>query len=218
VEPAIQTKLTNCQTTAPRELTPDEIKKKYGKKAYENYLKQEAQLNAAGKHAMYMDQDEDIYGDRCGALLETLVTGSGEIDGTGYNCSNPYQRKAFDKLMQSMQPTPMCETEVFPRSFTFHRGRLVMLGIHLADSYEFILEDVTNRLGVSPTETRIPYQNAFGAKWDAATSIWTTDKLTAHLSHDNNPAKPTPSWFTVSDLQWREEQRANAPSRPNPLD
>src|ERR1035441_1158816 len=69
-EPAMQAKLNDSLATAPRELRSEDIKQRYGRKAYEKYQKQEAQLQAIGKHAQVMDKDPDVYGDRCGALVD----------------------------------------------------------------------------------------------------------------------------------------------------
>jgi hypothetical protein len=48
-EPSIRVKVTACHTDAPRALTTDEIKSRYGRKAAERYIKEQAGLSALGK-------------------------------------------------------------------------------------------------------------------------------------------------------------------------
>jgi hypothetical protein len=79
-EPSLQAKLVGCQATAPRELTPEEIKKLYGRRVYDRYIKEEAQYQAQGKRAQYLDQDPDAYSRKCGALVDALAKGNGEIN------------------------------------------------------------------------------------------------------------------------------------------
>src|SRR5438045_1938315 len=72
LEPLLQPKLADCQATAPRELTPEEIKKRYGRKVLSE---------AEKKHQVLLDTDPDAYGDRCAALMDALLRGSGHING-----------------------------------------------------------------------------------------------------------------------------------------
>jgi hypothetical protein len=43
LEPSLQAKVTDCQASAARPLTSEEIIKRYGRKRYEQYEKQEAE-------------------------------------------------------------------------------------------------------------------------------------------------------------------------------
>jgi hypothetical protein len=87
-EPVIQAKLRECQANVPKELTADEIKKRFGKKGYEDYLRRVSANDTAygghpPSHIAIMDKDADLYGESCGSVIDAMVNGTGRIDGIG---------------------------------------------------------------------------------------------------------------------------------------
>jgi hypothetical protein len=224
-EPAMQAKLNDCLATAPHELTPEEIKQRYGRKIYEKYQKQELQTQANGKHEQVMDKDPDVYGDKCGALVDALVKGDGWIDGNGYDILNKYElnllRRSMSHDLRSSLNTPLPhypEININDRHFTFRNGVLVALSMTLAAEYLAVREDVTKRLGVTPTEAEVPYHNAYGARWNQVIAVWDNEKLHAELSQDDNPAKPSLPRLSVETQEIHQKYLANLKNAPSPLD
>jgi hypothetical protein len=227
-EPTLQAKVTDCQVNAPRELTPEEIRQRYGRRTYEQFQKQAAQYgSSSGTHLAAMDKDPDTYGDKCGALLDALVNGDGLIDGTGYMPNNQYSMNLFKRqlseqnIYRSMELTKASikrETNRYDRYFRFQNGLLISLSMSVAATYDSLLEDITKRLGVSPVETAVPYHNAFGARWDKLIAAWDNDKLHAELVQDNNPAEPSLPHVTVQTRTLHLKHLEDKKNGPSPLD
>lgn len=217
-EPALKAKLTNCQDNAPRELTDDELRRQFGRKAAENFARQEAQLNAQGQHMRHLNRDPDVYGDQCGGLLSALVSGLGQIDGNGYDLINPYRMKLTHRAISEKDMTLMPRPVSNDRWFVFDKGLLVSLAMNLDVIYDTVRADVSSRLGVSPIETRIPFHNAFGAQWEAVTSTWNTVTLHAELTQDHNPGKPSLPRLGVSDKAWESTHASSRAAPASSLD
>ena len=171
-----------------------------------------------------MDKDPDVYGDKCGALVDALVKGDGGIDGNGYDILNKYElnllRRSMSHDLRSSLSTPLPplrEINENGRQFTFRNGLLVALSMTLAVEYLAVREDVTMRLGVTPTEAEVPYHNAYGARWNEVIAVWNNEKLHAELTQDDNPAKPSPR-LSVETQEIHQKYLANLKNAPSPLD
>jgi hypothetical protein len=104
------------------------------------------------------------------------------------------------------------------RDFYFDNGVLSALRIRITADYSVVRDDVTSRLGISPTEVTVPYQNAFGAKWNDITAIWDTTQLHVKLSQGSNPSHPTLPSLLVQSRAAYNELVEREKSQPKPLD
>src|SRR6266700_5061505 len=126
-EPALQKKLVECQATAPQDLTPEEVIKRYGRKV---------EANAEKNHQVLLDKDPDVYGDKCGALINALVNGKGHLFGNGYEPNNPYANKLTSRHIDDPKGHPWLQTLVEDgREFYFDKGYLSALHLQLAADY-----------------------------------------------------------------------------------
>jgi hypothetical protein len=146
-EPTLTTLVAGCKNDVPRLLTDDEVLRKYGKKEFAKIQRAEADAVAKASHIVgYYDQDPDAYGDKCAAILTIVATGSGTIDGQGYELANKYaealRKRQTDALTDfrhiasySSIPSPLNSYD--PRMFTFDKGVL--------DHFFFLVYAITRR-------------------------------------------------------------------------
>jgi hypothetical protein len=229
-EPVIQKKLDDCRTNVPRELTPDEIKQRYGKKALQDFLRASQAQGNATSHIAIMSRDPDLYDEDCGPVIDALVHGNGHINGVGFEAHSDYWWKiekrseampiisAERMTLESGSLANERQIDLKGRHFSFEQGLLASFSVKLSDNLVTIRDDVTMRVGGSPTGLSIPMHNGFGATWDDITYIWDTDPIHVRLDQKNNPADPTlPSLFVESHSLYLE-QEAKRKAAPNPLD
>ncbi len=219
-EPAIDAKVKDCQANPPRALTPDEIGNRYGRKVYNRYMKEQAQLSSQGKHEVLFDKDPDAYGDKCGALIDMLENRRAHIKGNGYDTLNPYSIKMDDEFLKGERASipPMPEVDLSNREFYFDKGELISLILSIAADYESVRKDVTSRVGVEPEEMSVPYHNAFGAHWEDITAVWDTTTLHIELSQEGNPAKPSLPHVLVQTQELNQRNLKRRQAEPKPLD
>lgn len=219
LEPSLQAKVTDCQATAPRPLTSEEIIKRYGRKRYEQYEKQEAERRKQGQSSEVMDQDMDVYGDKCAALLDALVKGSGSICGNGYNPGNSYAESLLNRPVLDPRGHPLPHVEISDgRGFNFKNGTLSALSLDVAADFGSVRDDVTSRLGIAPKEASVPYQNAFGARWQNRIDMWDSDELRVELTEDNNPAKTSSPHLWVRSRTVYKDAIEKEKVQASPLD
>lgn len=231
VEPNLKAKLIDCQTSVPRALMPEEIRKRYGKKTYEDYLKRVAEDKAnpsSNTHVAIMDKDPDLYGERCGALINSLEKGTGTIDGTGFDRQNLFTRNiqerattgtpSMDKINLQTESIKNHQVDLDNRHFVFRDGTLRSFSLSITADFFSVKQDVTQRLGVPPEETSVPYHNAYGATWTNLFDEWTTDNLHVELSSDNNPAKLSRPHLSVETRSAYDAYAAAHKNRPSSID
>lgn len=232
VEPVIQAKLRDCQANAPKELTAEEIKKRFGKKVYQDYLRRVSANNAAyggnpPSRVVIMDKDADLYGESCGSAIDALVNGTGRIDGIGFERHNRYWANIL-KRTSSMSSESMSLDEasqliqvhydINERQFYFQSGLLASFSLNLVAGIEVIKNDISSRLGVQPTDVSVPMHNAFGARWSDVTSAWDTEKLHVTLTQNNNPAEPSLPRLSVESHSLYTMFLERRKAAPSPLD
>jgi hypothetical protein len=214
VEPAIQHKVDYCRTSAPHQLTPEEVAKlspeqltsRYGTatKTVQHYLKMEDNYNKPGSVSPSFREQLNEYVMKCGPslnLAEILTKGEGEIDGTG-----------SDILSLSS------EYNENNRYFIFKAGHLVKFSMDLRAFYADAKDDISRRMGVAPIELITPFHNAFGATWNNYFAKWDSDKVHVELSQENNPAKPSLPAFLVETQELHRTFMDRIKSTPAPLD
>ena len=212
-EPAIQEKLTYCQTTTPHQLSPDEIEKlspeqlrsRYGAwaKSFKQYMKIEANYNKPdGALPSQKDQEQAEYRSKCSDLLNLSAKGDGELTGTGVG-PNTYSSEINDYL----------------RLFTFEGGRLVQLSTDLVANFDGARDDITKRVEVDPKEVKTPYHNAFGATWLDYSASWDNDSIHVELSQTNNPGERySRPRILVETQEMHKRTLDKLKNAPNPLD
>lgn len=106
-------------------------------------------------------------------------------------------------------------------TFYFLDGDLARLEVHAGGGYPILLAEMTKRFGKAAHETVLPWQNAFGAKWEDRMSEWDGPEFYAELSEDNNPAGPGGGLVCTVKVESRafhEKAVKAAGNRPSPLD
>ena len=121
IEPAIQSKVDYCRTSAPHQLTPEEVAKlsseqltsRFGTatKSLQQYLKMEANYSKPGSVSPRFVEQANEYVARCGSALNlaAIVTkGQGDIDGNG---SDPLSISSdFNEDNRSFAVVPVVRT------------------------------------------------------------------------------------------------------------
>jgi hypothetical protein len=237
-EPVIRKKLDDCRADVPRALTLDEIQQQYGKKGLQDFLKLVATDKAAvangeaSRHPRVMSLDFDLYGEMCGGVIDSFSDGNGQIDGVGFgfweynshsmSISERIKAQPMDaewnRALESGDRANLRMVDPTGRYFDFEHGLLASISVKLSDHLLNLRDDITIRVGVSPTSLSIPMHNAFGATWDDITYIWDTDQIHVRLTQKNNPAEPTPADLSVESRSLYLEQEAKKKAVPNPLD
>ena len=214
VEPELQKLLIECQNSIPRRLTDEEVKKNFGKKAVVELHRRMMQDPNIG----IMDKDQDVFYDKCGAMLTLSSKGEGIIDGKGYDRVNSFhynlvKRAEAGESLQTMQPLRDL------RDFSFGNGRLTAIRISVvAADYKEVRDDVSKRLGTLPAETSLPYHNVYGATWNDPFAAWDTGTLHVELDADDNPASPRPPELRVQTQEAHQRGLAYERQKKSPLD
>jgi hypothetical protein len=229
-ESSIQKKLDDCRTNVPRELTPDEIRQQYGKKALQDFLRASQSQANATSHIAVMSRDPDLYGEDCASVIDALVHGAGAINGVGF-ARNSFSSKLDQRIMAlpilSAQRTALeigrtanarNTYDIRGRDFVFAQGLLASFSVGIGDSVITLRDDITTRVGVAPTSFSIPMHNGFGATWDDFTFMWDTDQVHVRLTQQNNPAATTPANLYVESRSLYLEEEARRKAAPSPLD
>lgn len=214
VEPAIEHKVDYCRTSAPHQLTPEEVAtlspeqlaSRYGTatKTLQHYLKMEANYNKPESVSPSFREQLNEYVIKCGPSLNLaaiFTKGEGEIDGTGN-----------DPLSLSS------EYNENNRYFIFKAGHLVKFSMDLRAYYTDAKDNISQRMGVAPIESITPFHNAFGATWNNYSVRWDSDKVHVELSQENNPAKPSLPTFLVETQELHKIFTDKIKNTPNPLD
>lgn len=101
--------------------------------------------------------------------------------------------------------------------WSFADGKLIRIGFDSLSSYAEVRDDLASKMGKIPTETSIPYQNGFGARWSNPVAEWTTDEYHAFLTEGHDPVNPTWATLMVERRADYDKQRA-AQKDAHPLD
>jgi len=234
MEPVIQARLTSCQANAPHELSPEEIKTRYGKKALQEFEKRNAENDAKfgghpPSHIGVMSRDADLYGEECGPVIESLVAGTGRIDGVGSERHNHYWGNILDRTkanpmssdaMQLDSESMKIESnyDILDRQFYFEDGKLASLSLKIPASVDSIKDDLTKRVNATPVLVSIPMNNAYGATWNNISLFWDSPELHVELSQDENPAAPSVPRLSVESQVLYKKYQARRKAAPSPLD
>ena len=231
-EPAIQEKLTYCQTTTPHQLSPDEITKlspeelrsRYGAwaKTFKQYLKIESNYSKNGNK----EQEQKEYLSKCEALLNFAAKGDGLINGTG---DAGIGLKGFESpggslvgisvyIRNSIDNLTAANVDEYHRYFSFRNNQLVSFSQDLRAAYDSAQDDITKRMGVKPALKTVPYHNAFGATWTSVTAAWDNDSIHAELLKDDNPAQDMLPYFSVETQGLHKQFLESRQNAPKPLD
>ncbi len=110
------------------------------------------------------------------------------------------------------------------RQWTFADGKLGVISIlkllsgNLSEEMEFL----TNKYGKPTDQKSVPYQNAFGAKWECAEATWKMPDGATILAQES--VKSTNGrltrWLTVNFLskEYIDKYIAQRAAKPNPYD
>jgi hypothetical protein len=193
-EPKLKEKLDQCRNTVPRQLTDDEVRRRYGDKTLQELEKRRTSPNPE----VILDKDADVYGDRCFGLLEVANGKDVKIDGTGYDSENMFSKNLSER-MAGPESMPLIKAKADnitwlgsdsgSRHFVFKGGVLSNIQLLINAPYEDVVADVTKRLSVPPKEVLTPMHNAYGATWNDPSSTWDTPVVHVIAFENRNPAE-----------------------------
>ncbi len=101
----------------------------------------------------------------------------------------------------------------------FEGGLLTVVSISLCCEYHAIRDDLSKRIGATPSESKSVYQNGFGARWAARTAVWMTRKYHAKLFENNDPtSEDRYSVVTIETRKSYDAAQIKEKNKPSPLD